>query len=60
MKTVNFSAVKVNQTFSYNGKEYVKLETKKVSCCKFTNAHLVGDPNQKIGIKPTVIVEVSE
>lgn len=60
MKSVPFSSVKVNDTFTYKGSDYVKLQTNKISCCKFTNAHLVGNPNKKIGVKPTEQVEVSE
>lgn len=60
MKSVPFNEVQVGQTFTYNGNEYVKIENKKINCCRFTNAHLVGDENQKIGVKPIENVEVSE
>ena len=60
MKKVPFSQVAVGQTFTYKNSQYVKLETTKVSCCRFTNAHLVGNTNQKIGVKPVEQVEVSE
>lgn len=58
MKQVPFSQVELNQRFVYKNSEYIKIEQKRVSCCRFTNAHIVGDVNQKIGIRPQEVVEV--
>ncbi len=60
MKQVPFSEVALGQRFVYKNFEYIKIEQKRISCCKFTNAHIVGDLNQKIGIKPVETVEVDE
>lgn len=60
MKTVQFKDVSVNQNFKINDTEYKKVEEKRISCCKFTNACLVADPNQKVGIKPLTEVQVDD
>lgn len=36
--TVAFGSLAVNSTFVYNGVNYVKTETVRVSCCKSVNA----------------------
>lgn len=36
--TVTFGSLAVNSTFVYNGVNYVKTETVRVSCCKSVNA----------------------
>ena len=58
MKEVVFSDVSVNQKFTYENNEYIKTDQKKISCCKFINAHLVGNTNQTIGIRPNQTVKV--
>jgi len=60
MKQVPFSEVALGQRFVYQNMEYIKIEQKRISCCKFTNCHAVGNTNQKIGIKPAETVEVDE
>jgi hypothetical protein len=60
MKTVQFKDVALNQTFKISDVEYKKIQERKISCCKFTNACLVSDENQKVGIKPLTEVQVND
>lgn len=60
MKQVPVDTVPVNTKFTYNNAEYIKENKVKISCCKFTNARLVSDPNQKVGLTPKTIVEVED
>lgn len=60
MKQVKFDDLAVGTTFTHAGKQWVKTEKVKISCCKFNNAVGVDDPKSKAGIKPQEIVEVSE
>jgi hypothetical protein len=60
MKTVQFKDVAIETTFKMNEVEYKKIEEKRISCCKFTNACLVTNPNQKVGIKPLTEVQVDD
>jgi hypothetical protein len=60
MKTLPFKDVQVNQIFKMNNTEYKKIQEKRISCCKFTNACLISNENNKIGIKPLTEVEVND
>lgn len=60
MKQVTFDSVPVNTKFVYNNAEYTKEDKKKISCCKYTNARLVSDPKNKIGLAPQTMVEVED
>jgi hypothetical protein len=60
MKTVQFKDVVLDQNFKINDIEYKKIPEKRISCCKFTNACLVSDNNQKVGIKPLTEVQVDD
>lgn len=60
MKQVPFNEVALDQRFTYKNIEYIKENQVRVSCCRFTNAHAVGNANQKIGIKPSEMVEVDD
>lgn len=60
MKTVQFKDVKVDQVFKMGEIEYKKITEKRISCCKFTNACLVTDENQKVGVKPLTEVQVND
>jgi hypothetical protein len=60
MKTVQFKDVPVDSNFKMNDAEYKKIEERRISCCKFTNACLASDPNQKTGIKPLTEVQVDD
>lgn len=60
MKTVQFKDVQINQVFKLGDTEYKKIQEKRVSCCKFTNACLTSDENQKTGIKPLTEVQVND
>jgi hypothetical protein len=60
MQKVQFKDVKINQTFIMDNKEYLKIEEKRISCCKFTNACLKDNTNHKLGIKPLTEVEIND
>jgi hypothetical protein len=60
MKTVQFKDIAVDQNFKMNDTEYKKIEEKRISCCKFTNACLVSDTSQKTGIKPLTEVQIDD
>lgn len=58
MKQIAFTDLKVGDKFIYNNSTYLKTDKKQITCCRFTNAVLEADPNQKIGITPQTIVEI--
>jgi hypothetical protein len=60
MKQIAFAELKVGDKLVYNNSEYIKTDKKQITCCRFTNAYLEADPNQKIGITPQTIVEVPD
>jgi len=60
MKTVQFKDVKLDQVFKLGDIEYKRIQEKRISCCKYTNACLVTDENQKIGVKPLTEVQVND
>ena len=53
-----FKDVNVNEQFSVNGKQYVKVQPVKVSCCRSINCHAVGNSKDRTFIQPNVKVEV--
>lgn len=55
-----FQNVKVNQNFEYNGKQYVKVQPVKVSCCRSINCHVVSNAKDRTFIQPNVKVEVQD
>jgi|LakMenEpi03Aug12_release.lakeMendotaPanAssembly.Ray.scaffolds.fasta_scaffold07784_17 hypothetical protein len=60
MKTVQFKDVPVDSNFKMNDTEYKKIQEERVSCCRFNNACLASDANQKTGIKPLTEVQVDD
>lgn len=46
--------------FKYNGLEYKKISTVKISCCRSINAEDTTNPKNRIFIQPQVEVEVND
>lgn len=55
----NFADVKVGDRFTLNGKEYVRIQDVRISCCKSVNAHAVENSGDRIFVQPTVVVTVN-
>jgi hypothetical protein len=55
-----FSEVADNTVFTWNGKQYTKMATVKVSCCKSINAVAVDNNKERIFVQPQQDVEVAE
>ncbi len=55
-----FKEVNVNETFSVNGKQYVKVNPVKVSCCRSVNCHAVNSPKDRTFLQPNSKVEVQD
>lgn len=53
-----FQQLNVNDKFTYNNKEYTKVQTVKITCCKSINAQAVADNKDKIFVQPSTKVEV--
>jgi hypothetical protein len=53
---MKFSELAVGDKFTFNGTEYVKTETVKVSCCKSVNCMKTAD-NSKTMVNPDSAVE---
>lgn len=60
MKSVAFKDLVVGAVFTYKNNEYIKVDMKKITCCKFVNAKLKADPKQEIGVSPQQKVEIAE
>ena len=58
MSQVTFGSLEKGALFTYNGKEYTKIDKIKVSCCRFTNAAELADPRKKVGIRDNESVQV--
>lgn len=58
MKETTFGNVAVGQTFYVNDKEYVKLKTKKITCCKSINCQLA-NASGKAFFKDSTVVKVN-
>ena len=54
-----FQALAVGDNFIYNGKNYTKTNTVKISCCKSVNCHVVNNQKDRTFLQPTTNVEVS-
>lgn len=54
-----FQNLAVGEIFTYNNKNYTKINTVKISCCKSVNCHAVSNPKDRLFIQPTTNVEVS-
>lgn len=55
----SFSELKVGDRFSVNGKEYVRIQDIKVSCCRSINAQSTENSNERIFVQPTTVVTVN-
>lgn len=55
---IEFKDVNVNQNFTYDNKNYVKVNTVKVSCCRSVNCHVVGNAKDRTFLQPNTKVEV--
>jgi hypothetical protein len=55
----NFSDIKVGERFTINGKEYVRIQDVKVSCCRSINAQAVENAGERIFVQPTNVVTVN-
>jgi len=55
-----FKDVNVNQNFTMNGKQYVKVQAVKVSCCRSINCHAVANAKDRTMVQPNVKVEVQD
>lgn len=60
MKSVIFKDLAVGAVFTYRNSEYVKIDMRKITCCKFVNAKLKADQKQEIGIRLEEKVEIAE
>ena len=58
MSVKQFKDVSVNDQFVFKGLKYVKIEEKRISCCRSINACLVENPETKTQFKPLEEVEV--
>lgn len=59
-KTIAFHELEVGKTFKFEGLEYKKIDTIRVSCCTSLNAALVSNPESKRFIVPVTQVEVND
>lgn len=53
-----FKDVQVGTQFTFNNKQYLKINQVKVSCCRSVNCHVVGVPNDRTFLQPDQQVEV--
>jgi len=60
MATKQFKDLNIDDEFVLNGLSYKKIEEKRVSCCRSINACAVGNPDQKIQVKPLDEVSVND
>ncbi len=59
-KLVPFHELAVGSTFKFQGIDYTKIETIRVSCCTALNAAQVNHPEVKQFITPVQQVEVND
>ena len=60
MAKKQFDELAVGAVFTFNNKEYTKMQPEKVSCCRSLNAAEVPNPSIKIFVRPQDEVEVNE
>lgn len=61
MKEIQFKDLNINDKFTLNGTEYIRIPDKKVSCCKILNAIEAAKPEKSLQIKPnTVLVQIND
>lgn len=54
-----FSEVLEGQRFTLENREYVKIPSVKISCCKSINAQAVDNPGEKTFVQPQTVVVVN-
>ena len=54
-----FETLQVGDRFTLNGKEYVKTQDIRVSCCKTINAKEVANSSNTLYVQPTSMVTVN-
>lgn len=54
----DFSELQNGQQFKYNNKNYVKIQTVKITCCKSVNSQAVDNPKDRLFLQPNTKVEV--
>lgn len=60
MKETIFGNVAVGQTFFVNDKEYTKLQTRKITCCKSINCQETSNASNRAYFKDSTVVKVKE
>lgn len=60
MNKVQFHTLAVGTKFIFQGIEYIKIETERVSCCTSLNASVASNPESKKFIIPVSEVEVND
>lgn len=55
-----FQDVQENQEFTYNGLQYTKIKSVKISCCRSINATAKDNANNRIYVQPNQEVEVND
>jgi len=60
MKEIEFKELKVNDKFTLNGTEYIKIQDKRISCCKVLNAVNASQSTEAIQVKPLTVVQVND
>lgn len=59
-KSVQFHELAVGSSFVYEGQNYTKIETIRLSCCSSVNAAKKDNPDDKRFIVPVAQVEVND
>jgi hypothetical protein len=54
-----FSEVLEGQRFTLDNKEYIKIPSVKISCCKSINAQATGNAADKIFVQPQAVVIIN-
>jgi len=54
-----FGELSVGDRFSINGKEYVKIQEIRISCCQRINAQSTTNPSEKIKVDPATTVTIN-
>lgn len=54
-----FGELAVGDRFSINGKEYVKTQEIRISCCQRINAQSIANSNEKIKVDPSTTVTIN-
>lgn len=55
----NFTELSTGDRFTFNGREYVKMQELRISCCKTINAQSIENSNDRIYVQPNTVVVVN-